>query len=185
MLSVTVRTADWKQAVANDARMTQGLEENQPLSLLLWEDMLHAEHSPIRSLEFAITWTNIPYWVTVHLDRHHVGVQPFTRSQRPDSIKPVEYVREKAPQDAPVTFRLVLNTQALINISRRRLCQLASPETREAWCEVQSWFITHDDPYMKAIGMVMQPDCIYRGRVCHAPKKQSCRRYPHWRKFKW
>ena len=182
-LTVEIRTANWQQAVCDDARMTQGLGEGRPLTLALWEEMLHAEHSPIRSLEFAITWTDMPYWITAHLDRHHVGVQPFTRSQRPDGISPVLYDRTQASQDAPVTFRLVVNTQALINISRRRLCNTASPETRAAWRKVVYWFSQQADPYMVAISRVMVPDCIYRGGVCHVPKKLACGDYAHWRRL--
>ena len=179
-IQIAIRTANWQQAVADDARMTQGLAEGKPLTLALWEDMLHAEHSPIRSLEFAVTWTDMPYWVTTHLDRHHVGVQPFTRSQRPDSARPVDYDRNKAPQGAPVQFRMVLNTQALINISRRRLCMTASDATRAAWWEVKNWFMRSQDVYMWAIGRVMLPDCEYRGNVCHVPRLRSCGKYPHW-----
>ncbi len=179
MVQIAIRTANWQQAVADDARMTQGLAEGKPLTLALWEDMLHGEHSPIRSLEFALTWTDIPYWVTAHLDRHHVGVQPFTRSQRPDSARPVDYDRNKAPQDAPVTFRLVLNVQALINISRRRLCRCASPETQSAWYEVKNWLDESCDAYMRAIGKAMMPDCEYRGGVCPMPRTRSCGRSPH------
>ncbi len=179
-VQIAIRTANWQQAVADDARMTQGLAEGKPLTLALWEDMLHAEHSPIRSLELSLTWPAIPYWVTAHLDRHHVGVQPFTRSQRPDSAKPVGYDRNKAPQDALVQFRMVVNIQALINISRRRLCMTAKEETRAVWGEVKDWLEGSCDPFMRAIGKAMMTDCEYRGGVCHMPRTRSCGKYPHW-----
>jgi len=184
-VEIAIRTADWKLAVANDARLTQGLEEGKPLNLMLWREMLHAEHTPIRSLEFEITFIDIPYWVTAHLDRHHVGVQPFQRTQRSDAMNPVSYDRRKAPQDAPVTFRMVCNTQALINISRKRLCRLAAHETQDAWSLVYYWFLNNPDLYLTEIALVMYPDCQYRGGYCHEPKKRSCGLMPHWTEGKW
>ena len=65
------------------------------------------------------------------------------------------------------------NAQALIFISRRRLCGQASPETREAWKEVKEK-ITQVDP---VLGSVMVPECIYRG-FCRnsSPAAMSIRR---------
>ena len=59
------------------------------------------------------------------------------------------------------------NAQALIFISRRRLCGQASPETRDAWKEVKEK-ITQVDP---VLGSVMVPECIYRG---FCPEFHSC-----------
>lgn len=54
---------------------------------------------------------------------------------------------------------MTANAQALINISRKRLCSCASPETREAWKQVKE-AITKIDPVMAS---KMVPECIYRG----------------------
>ena len=51
------------------------------------------------------------------------------------------------------------NAQALINISRKRLCNCASKETREAWLQVKE-AIRSIDPIMAE---KMVPDCLYRG----------------------
>jgi thymidylate synthase ThyX len=54
---------------------------------------------------------------------------------------------------------MTANAQALINISRKRLCSCASKETREAWKQVQE-AIREIDPIMAS---KMVPECIYRG----------------------
>ena len=51
------------------------------------------------------------------------------------------------------------NAQALINISRKRLCSCASKETREAWTQVKE-AIAEIDPIMAS---KMVPECLYRG----------------------
>ena len=54
---------------------------------------------------------------------------------------------------------MTANAQALISISRKRLCSCASKETREAWKQVQD-AIREVDPVMAD---KMVPECIYRG----------------------
>lgn len=51
------------------------------------------------------------------------------------------------------------NAQALINISRKRLCGQASSETRKAWEEVKEQ-VSNIDPVLSS---VMVKECIYRG----------------------
>ena len=54
---------------------------------------------------------------------------------------------------------MTANAQAIINISRKRLCSCASVETREAWKQVLE-AIKEVDPILvdKCV-----PECIYRG----------------------
>ena len=54
---------------------------------------------------------------------------------------------------------MTANAQAIINISRKRLCSCASVETREAWKQVLA-AIKEVDPILvdKCV-----PECIYRG----------------------
>lgn len=51
------------------------------------------------------------------------------------------------------------NAQALINISRKRLCNCASKETREAWEQVKAK-VAEVDPILAE---KMVPECLYRG----------------------
>lgn len=54
---------------------------------------------------------------------------------------------------------MTANAQALINISRKRLCNCASPETREAWKAVIG-LIKEQDPILAEKCV---PECVYRG----------------------
>jgi hypothetical protein len=58
-----------------------------------------------------------------------------------------------------VSHECEANAQALIFISRRRLCTQASPETRVAWQEVKDE-VEKADPIMAS---VMVRECVYRG----------------------
>ena len=140
---------------------TMGKEsKKQPTSDFV-RKLLVARHSPIRELNFSYVIRDIPYWVTVHLVRHHVGFQPYVQSQRNDRQN--NYDRTKAPQDAPVTMRLTLNAEALMNLANKRLCAKASPETREVverMCALAEKVV----PELKGL---LVPMCEYHGGVCH------------------
>lgn len=147
------------------ARLTRGLKSDG-VSLDAWRKWLRTEHSMIRVFLLAIEMTSIPYYVSVHLVRHKIGVEHFVRSQRPTSMNPVDYDRRQAPQSALTDHTMILNPQALINISRKRLCNKADPATQTIWRRVKEAIGAHDDPYIAAVAEVMLPDCKYRGG-CH------------------
>lgn len=72
---------------------------------------------------------------------------------------------------------MTANAQALINISRKRLCNCASKETREAWKQVKEE-VRKVDPVMAD---KMVPECIYRG---FCPEFMSSCGYVNTEKFK-
>lgn len=115
-----------------------------------------AEHSPIRLLEFDFTIKNIPMYSSVHLCRHWNGVEKFVQSQRTDrgNIK-----RENMKQTKLNNMDMTCNSQALINISRKRLCSCASKDTREAWKKVKEE-VAKSQPILAE---KMVKECIYRG----------------------
>jgi hypothetical protein len=152
------------QRVVNAARRTIGKKPLSKEPSDKWKaQMLLAEHSPIRLLEFEWTWSNIKQWVTVHLVRHWLGCNKFIHSQRGDRRALLEEYnvnsRDELPQGALNDMDMSANAQALINISRKRLCSCASKETREAWIQVKE-AISEIDPIMAS---KMVPECIYRG----------------------
>ena len=157
------RVTLWKR-VLNAARRTIGKEPLDKEPSDSWKaKMLLAEHSPIRLLEYDFTWEDIKQWVTAHLVRHHEGCEKFVHSQRGDRRAILkEYnvnSRDELPQGATNDMDMTANAQALINISRKRLCNCASKETREAWKQVKE-AIRDIDPIMAE---KMVPECIYRG----------------------
>ncbi len=92
--------------------------------------LLRSEHSPIRTLWFAFRM-EIPYWVSVHFCRHKFGVEHFVSTQRDDRIENASVPREFKPQGETVTHIMYVNAQELMQMARKRLCNQASPETRE------------------------------------------------------
>ena len=95
--------------------------------------LIKAEHSPIRELWFGIKM-EIPYWVSVHFVRHHIGVNHYVQTQRND--RQSNYDRNEAPQGQIVSHIMSVNAQELIFMSHKRLCKQASPETREVMQEI-------------------------------------------------
>ena len=106
--------------------------------------------------------------------RHHEGCEKFVHSQRGDRRAVLEEYgvssRDELPQGALNDMDMTANAQALINISRRRLCNCASVETREAWRQVIDE-LRKDDPVLA--GKCVR-ECIYRG---FCPEWMSSCRY--------
>lgn len=152
------QVTSWKRAL-NAARRTIGKAPLAKEPSKSWEaKMLLAEHSPIRLVEFDWTWKDIMQWVTTHLVRHHEGCEKFVHSQRGDRrVLPVP--RNELPQGTLNDMDMTANAQAIINISRKRLCSCASKETRETWEQVVE-AIREVDPVLadKCV-----PECLYRG----------------------
>lgn len=121
--------------------------------------ILEARHSPIRRLFFSF-YIECPYWVSVHLCRH-IHAQPYIKSQRND--RQADYDRTKASQDQPVCMIWDMNAEELMNIANKRLCTMASKETREVvkkMCDL----VIEKMPEFKS---VLVPMCEYHGGVCH------------------
>lgn len=157
------QVTSWNR-VLNAARRTIGKNPLEKEPSDSWKaKMLLAEHSPIRLLEYEWTWEEIKQWVTTHLVRHHEGCEKFVHTQRGDRRAILEEYnvnsRDELPQGAVNDMDMTANAQAIINISRKRLCSCASKETREAWIQVKN-AIEEVDPILAS---KMVPECIYRG----------------------
>ena len=126
--------------------------------------ILLAEHSPIRVRTFQWTWKDLPYWVSNHFVRHKHGIEHFVTTQRTDKTG---VNRNELPQNAPVNHTCIANAQALINISRKRLCNQSALYTKTAWGAVKK-AINDIDPIMASC---MVPECVYRG---FCPEIKSC-----------
>lgn len=167
MIDLSLVTS-WARAL-KAARRTQGKEDNHKSPSRPWvAKMLLAEHSPIRLVEYEWIWPSIKQWVTVHLVRHFLGVEKFVHSQRSDR-RELGVPRDELPQGSENDMMMTANAQALINISRKRLCSCASPETREKWQEVKD-ALWEKDPIMASR---MVPECQYRG-FCPEFMKNNC-----------
>lgn len=134
--------------------------------------ILAAEHSPIRKLRFRVVFTHLPYWVSVHFVRHKLGVEHFVQTQRDDRNPDRVVSRDELPQGAPVRHVMDVNAAALIQISRKRLCCQASPETRAAWQLVKDELIRMGETELAAY---MIPECVHQ-HGC--PEMKGCGRMP-------
>ena len=169
---------DWNR-VLNAARRTVGKKpiKKEP-SQSFKKKILLAEHSPIRLLEYDFTWEDIQQWVTAHLVRHHEGCEKFVHSQRTDRNEKLKGLnRDELPQGLLNDMDMTCNAQSFINISRERLCNCASKETREAWTAVIE-YLKEIDPELAAVCV---PECIYRG---FCPEFDRCCGYCNTEAFK-
>lgn len=173
-VEVTQETT-WKRAL-NAARRTVGKEplDKEPSREFKLKS-LFVEHSQIKLVEYRIAFKDLKQWIGVHLLRHPF-VLPFIHSQRDDRRKnPVP--RDEMPQGSPNDQDFYVNAQAIINISRKRLCNKASKETREAWQMVKDK-MKEVDP---ELATVMVRQCVYRGfcpemgccGFCNTPEYQK------------
>lgn len=127
--------------------------------------ILLCEHSPIRLIKVFWRWINLKYWVSVHFVRHKFGVDHWVSTQRTDRTG---VDRNELPQGSLVKHSCEANAQAIINMSRKRLCPgCASPETLEAWTAVKNEIEKIDS----VLASVMVRECIYRG---FCPEFYSC-----------
>ena len=153
---------DWEEVV-NDCRATVGKDAlGKEPSTQFKREILISEHSPIRDISVKWIWKNIPSWVATHFSRHKW--ECFIKTQRSDRTG---VSREKLPQDAPVNFTGDANAQQLIDTARKRLCKLASRETRK-YMEDLKTSIHATEP---EISDVLVPNCIYRGGC---PEPSGC-----------
>lgn len=150
---------DWKE-VKRRALVTVGKNSVSTPNDNWKERILEARHSPIRYLQFSFLLEDVPYWVSVHLVRH-VHAQPYVRSQRND--RQDLYDRNSARQDQPVTMIWDMNAEELLTIANKRLCSLASNETREI-VQMMCDKVSSVCPEFKK---QFVPNCLRNGGVCH------------------
>ena len=164
---------DW-QEIVNDCRTTVGKDElGKDPSAKFKREILISEHSPIRSMSVKWQWVNIHSWVATHFSRHRW--ECFIKTQRSDRTG---VDRNKLPQDAPVNFTGDANIQHLIDTARKRLCRLASRETRKYMEDLKTSIRTVEPE----ISDVLVPNCIYRGGcpepTCCGWYDVACKRDP-------
>ena len=154
--------ANWKN-VKNKCRTTVNKEySDKEATEKFKKQLLISEHSPIRLLNVDWSWKDMKSYVSVHFSRHKW--ECFVSTQRSDRTG---VNRDELPQGAFVNMDGYANAQNLIDTARKRLCFQASPETRQAMCDLKKE-ITKQEP---EIGKVLVPNCIYRGGC---PEFKSC-----------
>lgn len=166
---VTVeKIAGTDRLVADLARTTIGMNDGKnEVSKEYMHKMYLCEHSPIRVESYLLTFEEIPYWVVMHFCRHKIGVEHFVSTQRDDRQIDITIPRDKKGQGELVRYRMIVNPQAIIAISRKRLCTGASKETRNAWRGVLEKLKEINPQLVRCC----VPDCVYRG---HCFEHKTC-----------
>lgn len=157
-MKVTLKNINgtWRD-VADSARTTVNMEEGIGEPSSNWKRrILIAEHSPIRKIHISWKWNDLLSWVSVHFVRHKYGIEHWVRSQRTDRTG---VNRNDLTQSELIEHECEATAQAMINISRKRLCNCASKETIMAWKEVLE-SIKDKQPELYSVCV---PECIYRG----------------------
>lgn len=148
---------------------TQGgdIFRSYKLSLKTWEKLIKSAwgvpHSPLRVVIYRFYITDLPYYVHVHLVRHHIGVQFYVQSQRGNSL------RAEEKQDALINVIMDINANSLINMAKARLCKKAAKETRLVLKAIKFALINNGDKYDKTLAKHLCAPCeIYN--QCFEPK---------------
>jgi hypothetical protein len=126
--------------------------------------MLRAEHSPVRTLRYWVDISGIATFVSVHLVRHKIGVEHFVQSMRDDrGGGPAD----KVTRETLVNHGMEINAQALITMSRKRLCLHSHRSTVAAWARVRRAMMQ----VQPEVAACMVPECAYRG---FCPELREC-----------
>lgn len=126
--------------------------------------LLKSEHSPLRELWFGIKMI-IPYYVSVHFVRHHIGVNHYVSTQRDDRVlRDEEITRADLPQGQMVSHIMSVNAQELMFMARKRLCKQAEELTRKVMKTIVNEAYTTNPEFKEANALV--PNCVYRNGKC-------------------
>lgn len=144
-------------AIKNACRTTISLEDSKQMPKDEWKKkLLICRHSPIRKGTITWEWESIPYAISTHYARHHIGCEKWISSSREDRTG---IDRTERTQMDMVRMQMEANIEALMNISERRLCMQADKTTREYWIDllevIKKW---DENVYWSCV-----PQCVAHG----------------------
>ena len=167
-VTITDFNINWKK-IKSACMTTISKEANDKEPSDEWKKkLLLCEHSPIRRGTISWKFEEIPYCISTHLVRHHVGVEKWVSTSRADRTDIKD--RSQRSQMDMVQMEMEANIQAIINISRKRLCSCADPITRKYWKAV----IEAIKEYDKNIYWSCVPECV---RCGGCPEYKPCGYY--------
>lgn len=164
-VTIVEQYGDWN-SVQRAALRTRNLKPVRPPTYKWKIGMLQSEHSPIRVMAFSILIEDIKSFIQTHLVRHKIGIEHFVASLRND-LSGIE--GSKITRDTLNSMEIYINLQALITVSRKRLCRAAHSDTVEVWKAVLKSL--KDKGHYEIVSCCV-PECIYRG-FC-PENKRSC-----------
>lgn len=158
-VEVSVKKITDAELIHAAAQRTAWGKVGETVDLYRW---YRSGHSPIRTQEFWVDLIGLPHFVHTHYVRHHVGIQPFVKTGREDRGMKGEQTRW-----TPGEMSLMVNAQALINMSRQRLCTQAHVVTRFVHEAIRNEVLSCDPN----LAHHMVKECVYRG---FCPEFRSC-----------
>lgn len=142
--------------------------EGKEMSPTLLKKYLLSEHSPIRTAILEATFIAIYYPTSVHFCRHVHSI-PFVTTSREDRTGKARSL------DTPVDHMAHWNLQSLIDMMRKRLCPGCCSKDTFNWAKsLKLKMMNSEDEYLRVIGEVLVPNCIYR---CGCPEFSKCNIY--------
>lgn len=135
-------------------------EPKEPPKSDLVRKVLNARHSPCRVLNFGFLIEDIPSNTATHLARH-VHAVPFVSSLRNDRQDRMN--GDTAPRNTPVDMIYFVNSEELMVIANKRLCNKAAPMTQK----VVRMMCAEAIKAMPELHGLLVPACEYNGGICH------------------
>jgi len=157
-ISVRVLNDDFSRDILECAFDTRGRvykgETLNESSLMKW---LLMEHSPVEVALLKIKASNVSKSVISHIVRHTKGhPRFFVETSRPDKTGEERNLSKK------ITFSMVANPLALMNMFRQRLCNESEKDTVDFFKNLKKVMMNDDNVLVRCVGKAMIPDCFYR-----------------------
>ena len=167
-MKITITPITESKRILDKCRLTVNKEpsKNPRPSTVFLDNIYMSEHSPIREKVFDIYIEDIPYCISTHYVRHHVGCEKFVTTSRSDRTDVKD--RSQRSQMDLVNMSMTINAQSLINLAKVRLCYCADKDARKVMFEIVRQ-IKEIEP---ELGNKLVPNCIYRG-FCSENNKES------------
>ena len=158
-MKITITPITESKRILDKCRLTVNKEpsKNPRPSTTFLDNIYMSEHSPIREKVFDIYIEDIPYCISTHYARHHVGCEKFVTTSRSDRTDVKD--RSQRSQMDLVNMSMTINAQSLINLAKVRLCYCADKDARKVMFEIVRQ-IKEIEP---ELGNKLVPNCIYRG----------------------
>lgn len=157
--------------LAIEAMRTTSGKNTREDKLAIWKSLLVSTggvaHSPVRAVRYRVKVEGISYWVAMHYRTHHVGIDPYIKSQRSNKE------RGTTEQNSLVDMILDINANALITIGKARTCLKAATETRLVMSGIKEVLFSGDE-FDQYLAQVICPPCKWYEK-CFEPK--PCKRY--------
>lgn len=136
--------------------------------LEFWVKHICTEHSTLRFIDFVIT-DAIPKSCISQIIRATKGhPQPEVESSRPDWCG-----KERSPDPYEIKlFCEKFTAESFLAMCRQRLCHKTESNTRAIVIRWVTTMMESEDPFIKAVGLCAEPQCMYKGMECS--ELESC-----------